>query len=59
MIDTQKYIDMYQSIKNLSPEDTLTLLLEASTSEEKNFWRLIGNFLLQQKQKEVIKNNLF
>lgn len=59
MIDITTYSNVYQEIKSLTPEDTLTLLLESPTNEEKEFWRLIGDFLLQQEQKEVIRKNLF
>ena len=46
-------------IKKLDPEDTLQLVLEAKDDEAKDFFELIGDFLLQQKQKSVIKGNLF
>ena len=59
MIDITNYSSIYEEIKSLTPEDTLTLLLKAPTNEEKDFWRLIGDFLLQQEQKEVIRKNLF
>ena len=58
MIDITNYSSIYEEIKSLTPEDTLTLLLKAPTNEEKEFWRLIGDFLLQQEQKEVIRKNL-
>lgn len=59
MCDVKKYSDMFQDIKTLQPEDTLQLVMESETEEERVFFELIGNFLLQQKQKEVIKGNLF
>ena len=59
MIDITNYSSIYEEIKSLTPEDTLTLLLKAPTNAEKEFWRLIGDFLLQQEQKEVIRKNLF
>ena len=43
----------------LQPEDTLQLVLEAETEDEKDFYELIGDFLLQKKQKQVIERNLF
>ena len=43
----------------LQPEDTLQLVLEAETEEEKEFYELVGDFLLQKKQKQVIERNLF
>ena len=59
MCDVKKYSDMYQVIKTLQPEDTLQLVMEAKDEEERTFFELLGNFLLQQKQKKVIERNLF
>jgi len=43
----------------LDPEDTLQLILEADTEEQREFYQVVGDFLLQKKQKEVIERNLF
>ena len=59
MCDVKKYSRMFQDIKQLQPEDTLQLVLEAESKEEQDFFELIGNFLLQRKQKQVIERNLF
>ena len=59
MCNMQKYYDIYKEINELSPEDTLQLIKEAPSKEERDFYELIGNFLLQQKQKKVIERNLF
>lgn len=59
MCDVKKYNEIYKDIVSLQPEDTLQLVLEAETEEEKNFYELIGDFLLQMKQKQVIESNLF
>ena len=59
MCDVDKYSKMYDDIKQLQPEDTLQLVLEAKTKEERDFFELIGDFLLQKKQKQVIEGNLF
>lgn len=59
MCDVSKYSDMFQDMKTLQPEDTLQLILEAKDEEEKNFFEMLGNFLLQQKQRKVIEGNLF
>jgi len=50
---------MFQDIKQLQPEDTLQLVMEAESEEEQDFFEMVGNFLLQQKQKQVIERNLF
>lgn len=59
MCDVRKYNKIYEDIVLLQPEDTLQLVLEAETEEEKSFYELVGDFLLQMKQKQVIERNLF
>ncbi len=59
MCDMEKYEQIYRDIKKLQPEDTLQLVLEAKTEEEKSFYEMIGDFLLQLKQQKVIERNLF
>ena len=59
MCDVKKYSLMFEDIKQLQPEDTLQLVLEAKSEEEQDFFEMIGNFLLQKKQKQVIERNLF
>ena len=59
MCDVDKYFDIYKDIKQLKSEDALQLILEARSQEERDFFNMIGNYLLQQKQKQVIKRNLY
>lgn len=59
MCDVRKYSNMFKEMKTLQPEDTLQLVMEAKDEDERNFFELLGNFLLQQKQKKVIEENLF
>lgn len=59
MCDVKKYEKIYQEIERLTPEDTLQLVLEAETEEQREFYEMVGNFLLQKKQKQVIEGNLF
>ena len=59
MCDTQKYYQIYQEIKDLTPEDTLQLVMEADSKEEQDFYFMVGDFLLQQRQKMAIERNLF
>ena len=59
MCDIKKYEKIYQEIARLEPEDTLQLVLEADTEEQRDFYQLDGDFLLQKKQKQVIERNLF
>ena len=59
MCDVKKYEKIYEDIKNLQPEDSLQLVLEAETEEHRNFYEMVGDFLLQKKQRQVIERNLF
>lgn len=59
MCDVKKYEKIYKDIVKLQPEDTMQLVLEAKTDEEKDFYELVGDFLLQLQQKKVIERKLF
>lgn len=59
MCDVKKFEKIYEDIKMLQPEDTLQLVLEAETEEQKRFYEMVGDFLLQKKQRQVIERNLF
>ena len=59
MCDVKKYEKIYEEIKCLEPEDTLQLTLEADSEEQREFYQMVGDFLLQKKQKQVIARNLF
>ena len=57
--DTLQLVDIYKEIAKLNPKDTLQLVLESETEEEKDFYEMVGDFLLQRRQKEVVERNLF
>ena len=59
MCDVKKYEKIYEEIKNLQPEDTLQLVLEAKTEEQRCFYEMLGDFLLQSKQRQAIERKLF
>lgn len=59
MCDVKKYENIYQDIEKLQPEDTLQLVLEAETEEQRSFYEMVGDFLLQMRQKRVIERNLY
>ena len=59
MCDVRKYEKIYEDIQKLQPEGTLQLVLEAETEEQRNFYEMVGDFLLQKKQRQVIGRNLF
>ena len=49
MCDVKKFSKIYKDIATLQPEDTLQLVLEAETEEEREFYELVGDYLLQIK----------
>lgn len=55
----KKYSNLYNEIKNIEPDDTLQLALNAQTDDEKNFFMMLGDYLLQQRQQYAIERNLF
>lgn len=59
MCDVKKYEKIYEDIKALQPEDTLQFVLEAETEEQRSFYEMVGDFLLQKKQRQIIERNLF
>ena len=59
MCKVKKFEKIYQEIEQLEPEDTLQLMLEADTEEQREFYQMVGDFLLQKKQKKVIERKLF
>ena len=52
MCDVKKY-------EKLQPEDTLQLVLEDETEQQKELYEMDVYFLLQKKQREVIERKLF
>lgn len=59
MCDIKKYADIYEEIKKPTNSDTLQLVLESEDEDMKDFYELVGDFLLQQRQKKVVEENLF
>ena len=59
MCNVKKFEKIYQEIEQLEPEDTLQLMLEADTEEQREFYQMVGDFLLHKKQKKLIERKLF
>ena len=55
MCDLNRYYKMYQEIKELTPDDTLQLMLHAKSKDEQDFFAMVGDFFLQRRQKELIE----
>ena len=58
MCDVKKFEQIYQEIETLQPEDTMQLVLEAETEDQRAFYEMVGDFLLQLRQKKAIEGNL-
>jgi len=59
LCDVKRYTEIFNEIKCLQLDDTLQLIMESEDEEVREFYLLVGNFLLQQRQKKVIEQNLF
>ena len=51
--------NLYETCKDMSPNDFSELLAKAKSPEEQKFYSIIFDFFLQQRQKEVIEKGLF
>lgn len=52
MCDVKKYEKLYQEIEKLKQEDTLQLVLEAEPEEQREFYQVVGDFLLQKNKEK-------
>ena len=52
MCDVKKYEELYKEIEKLKPEDTLQLVLEAETEEQREFYEMVGDFYFRKKTEE-------
>ena len=50
---------LYNECLKLDLDEATQLILEAETEEEQEFYSMVSDFVLQQRQKKVIKENLF
>lgn len=50
---------LYEQCRGMDIHDTLDLIFRAETDEEKEFFSLISDFLVQTQQREVIANKGF
>ena len=50
---------LYNTCKNMDIDETMQLVLSADNSEEQEFFSMLSDFMLQQRQKEVIRQKRF
>lgn len=51
--------NLYNTCKNLTEDDISKLIIQSESLEEKNFYRMVSDYFIQQKQKKVIEMGLF
>ncbi len=60
MCNVEAYEKVYDDmIDKLSPADTLQLMVEAETEDQRSFYRIVGNYLIQKKQKKIVERKMF
>lgn len=59
MCDVCEYSKIFTQIEKLTPDDTMQIIMESGDEKEKAFYEMIGDYLLQKKQEEVIERKLF
>lgn len=59
MIKSEMIHEFYNQCKDIDFDESSELITKASSKEEKEFIRVITDFVLQQKQEKVIKENRF
>ncbi|WP_313256623.1 hypothetical protein [Lacrimispora sp.] len=50
---------LYKECQKLDLDDATQLILDAETVEEQEFYFMVSDFVLQQRQKKVIEENRF
>ena len=50
---------LYNICRNMDLDETMQLVLSADTVEEQEFFSMFSDFILQQRQKEVIQQKKF
>ena len=59
MYDTNKMNSFTEEILNMDLSDVKQLLIEASSEEQRELYFKIYEFVLQKRQKEVLKEHVF
>ena len=50
---------LYNTCKIMDIDETMQLVLSADNAEEQEFFSMLSDFILQQRQKEVIRQKRF
>ena len=58
-MNSEKYHKIYNELKSMNQADLPTMLLQLPTKEEQDFYIIIADFFLQQRQKELIDKHIY
>ena len=50
---------LYKICRNMDRDEAMQLILSADNEEEQEFFSMLSDFILQQRQKEVIQQKKF
>ncbi|MDK2965369.1 hypothetical protein [Clostridium boliviensis] len=50
---------LYKECQKLEPDEATQLILGAETEEEQEFYSMVSDLVLQQRQRKVIEENRF
>ena len=59
MIDISKFDKIYEELKNVTPDDFIQIIINSKTKEEKDFFIMLGNAMLQKEQMQAVEKGLF
>ena len=59
MSNIEAATQLYNICRNMDLDETMQLVLSADTVEEQEFFSMLSDFILQQRQKEVIQQKKF
>lgn len=59
MSNVESVKQLYEKCKDMDIEETLELVLSAETEEEKEFFSMVSDFLLQKQQAVVISKERY
>ena len=59
MIDMAKYDEIYNEMKNLDIDEFLQIIVNAESQEEKEFYSVMSDFIIQKSQEKVIEKGLY
>lgn len=59
MCDMKQYEEIYEKLKTLTPDQVSDIIFSSDNRDLRSFYSAIGDYILQQRQAEVIKKGIF